>query len=200
MIRYQERLAMNTLRAVTVQFAVLLGVALTTSASAQTLVWEDNFNGPAVDGTKWTYDVGNGCQIGLCGWGNGEMQYYTSRTENARIENGRFGDRSTPRSLRRHAVHFSTAQDRRPHALHVRHAGGTHQNAGGGQRFVARVLDARHHRRVAGPRRNRPHGGRHGRRDRQWHREPPHRRGGALGLQRVAGRLRHQLHQSGESA
>nr|WP_235857303.1 hypothetical protein [Xanthomonas cissicola] len=50
---------MNTLRAVTVQFAVLLGVALTTSASAQTLVWEDNFNGPAIDGTKWTYDVGN---------------------------------------------------------------------------------------------------------------------------------------------
>ncbi|MEA9678657.1 hypothetical protein VDF31_07720, partial [Xanthomonas campestris pv. raphani] len=25
------------------------------------------------------------CQIGLCGWGNGEMQYYTSRPENARI-------------------------------------------------------------------------------------------------------------------
>lgn len=34
-------------------------------------------------------DVGNGCQIGLCGWGNGEMQYYTSRAENARIDNGR---------------------------------------------------------------------------------------------------------------
>ncbi|CAD0359530.1 hypothetical protein NMB96_12835 [Xanthomonas hortorum] len=70
---------MNTLRSVAVQFAVVLGMALAPSAQAQTLVWEDNFNGPGIDGNKWTYDVGNGCQIGLCGWGNGEMQYYTSR-------------------------------------------------------------------------------------------------------------------------
>ncbi len=80
---------MNTLRSVAVQFAVVLGMALAPSAQAQTLVWEDNFNGPGIDGNKWTYDVGNGCQIGLCGWGNGEMQYYTSRAENARIDNGR---------------------------------------------------------------------------------------------------------------
>ncbi|NIJ99640.1 glycoside hydrolase family 16 protein [Xanthomonas cannabis] len=80
---------MRALRSVTVQFAVVLGMALTPGAHAQTLVWEDNFNGPGIDGGKWTYDVGNGCQIGLCGWGNGEMQYYTSRPDNARIENGR---------------------------------------------------------------------------------------------------------------
>ncbi len=80
---------MNTLRSVAVQFALLCAVAMTPGAHAQTLVWEDNFNGPGIDGNKWTYDVGNGCQIGLCGWGNGEMQYYTSRAENARIDNGR---------------------------------------------------------------------------------------------------------------
>lgn len=58
-------------------------------AAAQTLVWQDEFNGPAIDRNRWTYDVGDGCQIGLCGWGNSELQYYTSRPENARIENGR---------------------------------------------------------------------------------------------------------------
>ncbi|MCC4622625.1 glycoside hydrolase family 16 protein [Xanthomonas cassavae CFBP 4642] len=80
---------MKSLGSVAMQVAVVLGVALAPGAQAQTLVWEENFNGPSIDGSKWTYDVGNGCQIGLCGWGNGEMQYYTSRPENARIDNGR---------------------------------------------------------------------------------------------------------------
>ncbi len=57
-------------------------------ALAQTLVWEDNFDGPTIDNNKWTYDFGDGCERGLCGWGNSELQYYTSRTDNARIENG----------------------------------------------------------------------------------------------------------------
>jgi beta-glucanase (GH16 family) len=56
--------------------------------NAQTLVWEDNFDGPSIDGNKWTYDFGDGCERGLCGWGNSELQYYTSRTDNARVENG----------------------------------------------------------------------------------------------------------------
>ena len=61
---------MNMRCNVAVQVAVLLGTAcaaLTPQLRAQTLVWEDNFNGPAIDGNTWTYDVGNGCQIGLCG-------------------------------------------------------------------------------------------------------------------------------------
>lgn len=44
------------------------------------LVWSDEFNGrrnAAVDGTKWTAEVGGG------GWGNNELQYYTNRVENA---------------------------------------------------------------------------------------------------------------------
>ena len=47
------------------------------------LVWSDEFNNDeAPDTTKWAYDIGGG------GWGNNELQYYTSRLENARIENG----------------------------------------------------------------------------------------------------------------
>jgi len=48
------------------------------------LVWSDEFsqtNGSSPDATKWAYDIGAG------GWGNNELEYYTSRTNNARIEN-----------------------------------------------------------------------------------------------------------------
>ncbi|HHY84727.1 MAG TPA: glycoside hydrolase family 16 protein [Verrucomicrobia bacterium] len=50
-----------------------------------TLVWADEFDQPdgsSPDSAKWTFD------IGATGWGNNEWQYYTSRTNNARIENG----------------------------------------------------------------------------------------------------------------
>ncbi len=44
------------------------------------LVWSDEFDGPdgaAVDSSKWTAEVGGG------GWGNNELEYYTSRLDNA---------------------------------------------------------------------------------------------------------------------
>ncbi len=49
------------------------------------LVWSDEFN---VDGlpnaSKWGYEIGTGSS----GWGNNELQYYTSRPENAVVLNG----------------------------------------------------------------------------------------------------------------
>ncbi|MBG8552491.1 Ig-like domain-containing protein [Hymenobacter guriensis] len=66
--------------------AALLGSALT--INAQTLVWEENFDGNAINPETWTFDFGDGCERGVCGWGNQELQYYTSRSENARVENG----------------------------------------------------------------------------------------------------------------
>ena len=59
------------------------------------LVWSDEFNYTgALDSTKWGYDIGSG------GWGNNELQYYSSDLVNARAENGkmiieaiRYGDR-----------------------------------------------------------------------------------------------------------
>lgn len=47
-----------------------------------TLVWHDEFDGTTIDPANWTYDLGAG------GWGNGEAEFYTSRPENARVENG----------------------------------------------------------------------------------------------------------------
>ncbi len=54
------------------------------SANAQVgnLIWEDNFD--TFNNDIWNADVGNGCEIGLCGWGNAELEYY--RSENLSIE------------------------------------------------------------------------------------------------------------------
>ena len=51
------------------------------------LVWQDEFNTPgAPDAAKWTYDIGNGPNND--GWGNAELQSYTSRAENIVIADG----------------------------------------------------------------------------------------------------------------
>lgn len=68
--------------------ALLLALALpATQASAQDwqLVWSDEFDGSEVDTTKWSFQIGDGCPD-LCGWGNGEEQYYTS--SNAIVDGG----------------------------------------------------------------------------------------------------------------
>jgi beta-glucanase (GH16 family) len=58
------------------------------SGQAQTfnLVWSDEFNGagPGLDASKWSFEAGNGSG----GWGNNELEYYTSRTQNAYVSNG----------------------------------------------------------------------------------------------------------------
>ena len=46
------------------------------------LVWSDEFNGSKLDESVWNYNTGGG------GWGNNELQYYTTRLENIRLANG----------------------------------------------------------------------------------------------------------------
>jgi len=47
------------------------------------LVWADEFDkAGAPDATKWGFDLGGN------GWGNNELQYYTDRPQNARVEAG----------------------------------------------------------------------------------------------------------------
>ncbi len=58
------------------------------SGNNDVLVWSDEFEfdgAPCPD--NWTYDIGNGCPD-LCGWGNGESQYYTDRPANVIVEDG----------------------------------------------------------------------------------------------------------------
>jgi beta-glucanase (GH16 family) len=51
------------------------------------LVWSDEFDGTTVDASKWAFQTGNGCPA-LCGWGNGELENYTSGTNNTTVANG----------------------------------------------------------------------------------------------------------------
>ncbi len=69
--------------------ALILGVLAGAPSQVQAawqLVWNDEFNGTAVDTTRWTYDIGTGPPYP--GWGNNELQYYTSRPQNAYLTNG----------------------------------------------------------------------------------------------------------------
>lgn len=48
------------------------------------LVWSDEFDSSAINTNHWRFDIGNGNG----GWGNRELEYYTSRPENAFASNG----------------------------------------------------------------------------------------------------------------
>ena len=67
------------------------GCDFPTSLEAYQLVWSDEFDGTEIDGSKWTYEIGDGCDRGpgLCGWGNNELQYYTDLDKNAFISDGK---------------------------------------------------------------------------------------------------------------
>ncbi|QJC50501.1 family 16 glycosylhydrolase [Paenibacillus albicereus] len=59
-----------------------------------TLTWSDEFDGDAaqpdangVDLSKWGYQLGNGAEYGVDGWGNNEQQFY--RKENIQVEDGK---------------------------------------------------------------------------------------------------------------
>jgi beta-glucanase (GH16 family) len=77
--------SMRTSLAVLLSGIVLAGCSPSRTAhTGKKLVWQDEFNYKGLpDPIKWNYDVGGH------GWGNNELQYYTSgKPENARVENG----------------------------------------------------------------------------------------------------------------
>jgi len=53
------------------------------------LVWSDDFDGAAgasVDPARWSFDLGDGCSAGICGWGNNEKELYTNATDNVSLD------------------------------------------------------------------------------------------------------------------
>lgn len=55
--------------------------------SGYTLLWHDDFSSSkSLDG--WNYMLGNGCEYGICGWGNGELEWYTNSSKNVDVKNG----------------------------------------------------------------------------------------------------------------
>ena len=52
-------------------------------------VWSDEFDGEAgtgFDAAKWRADSADGCQVGICGWGNQEKEFYRSGPENVALD------------------------------------------------------------------------------------------------------------------
>lgn len=75
----------STIPAVQGAGTITTPTSTSTTPGARKLVWADEFDKNGLpDSTKWGYEVGGN------GWGNNELQFYTSqRSENARIENGK---------------------------------------------------------------------------------------------------------------
>ncbi|HSB91917.1 MAG TPA: glycoside hydrolase family 16 protein, partial [Flavitalea sp.] len=65
-------------------FSLIFFLDYQSVAQRRKLVWSDEFDKKGLpDSTRWNYDVGGD------GWGNNELQYYTSnRSENARVDSG----------------------------------------------------------------------------------------------------------------
>ena len=59
---------------------------VTGDSATWSLVWQDEFDGLTLDGSKWSVQVGDGCDEGICGWGNAELQWYQS--DNVRVDSG----------------------------------------------------------------------------------------------------------------
>ena len=70
----------------------LIGGPVAPTGTTYAQVWGDEFDSAAtklkVDSSKWVYELGDGCDRGLCGWGNGEREFYTEALENVFMQDG----------------------------------------------------------------------------------------------------------------
>ena len=82
----------HAINPLTVSALLILGVVCgwtgQTVGQTLSLVWSDEFNGASLDLSKWTYDTGNGKTNGNVGWGNHELEFYTTNTANIYVTNG----------------------------------------------------------------------------------------------------------------
>lgn len=70
------------MRSIMAMALLSLSACATVPSGQPMLVWSDEFDGPAIDPAKWSFDVD------CWGGGNDERQCYTDRAKNARIEDG----------------------------------------------------------------------------------------------------------------
>ena len=87
------------------------------------LVWRDEFDDGAIDTETWSFEIGNGHDQGIPGWGNEELQYYTDEAANAFVEDDRLVIRA--REERRADEHgsydYTSARVITQEAVTVRH-------------------------------------------------------------------------------
>ncbi len=61
---------------------LLVFFGVQSQAQEWNLVWSDEFDSPSINKDNWKFETGGG------GWGNNELEYYTSRDDNATIDDG----------------------------------------------------------------------------------------------------------------
>jgi len=74
MLRHGKKLCLFLVLTLLIAFVP----TMKTSAADWNLVWSDEFNGSSLNSANWTAEIGTGSG----GWGNNELQYYTSRPQN----------------------------------------------------------------------------------------------------------------------
>ena len=57
----------------------------TPSLEGYSMVWSDEFDGASINTDNWGFQLGDGSDVGIPGWGNQELQIYTDSEENASI-------------------------------------------------------------------------------------------------------------------
>jgi len=80
MLRHGEKLCLFLVLTLLIAFVP----TMKTSAADWNLVWSDEFNGSSLNSANWTAEIGTGSG----GWGNNELQYYTSRPQNLQVTGG----------------------------------------------------------------------------------------------------------------
>ncbi|MBK7406277.1 MAG: family 16 glycosylhydrolase [Phycisphaerales bacterium] len=69
--------------------AFVFAATVATAQPQWEVLWADEFDGAQIDPSRWEYMLGDGTAYGLpAGWGNNELEYYTSRPENSFISAG----------------------------------------------------------------------------------------------------------------
>lgn len=53
------------------------------------LLFSDEFDGDSLDMSKWSHMQGDGCEFGICQWGNGEFQYYSNSSRYSYVRDGK---------------------------------------------------------------------------------------------------------------
>ena len=74
------------------------------------LAWSDEFDAAEIDLNTWTFEIGDGCDRGICGWGNNELEYYTDSDNNALIRDGSLVIRALKETTPIQGYNYSSAR------------------------------------------------------------------------------------------
>ncbi|WP_141500846.1 family 16 glycosylhydrolase [Paenibacillus luteus] len=75
---------------------VAIGTPSDPAIAGMNLIWQDEFNGTALDTNKWNYETGYyiGNDPNSWGWGNAELEHYTNSTQNVFVQDGKLNIRA----------------------------------------------------------------------------------------------------------